>query len=126
MKQIKVLLVEDDESARFGYSRYLQKENFNVDQAQCLAEAKMQLQNRNYDALILDLDLPDGDGFACLKDIRNKNSVVPILIVTGSASRTAEECLAHGANCFLEKPVSMPQLRSALRSLLNLATDKHR
>ena len=118
MRKLKVLLVDDNEAIRFGFAQYLEREQISVHEAGSLASARDLVSKQQFDALILDLDLPDGDGMDLLADIKASNPDLPILIVTGSARKTAVECMSLGADSYLCKPISMQQLHSSLMQLL--------
>ena len=64
MRPHKLLLVEDEEAALFGYERYLTKNGYTVKGAGTLAEARGAIAADRFDAIVLDLKLPDGRIFA--------------------------------------------------------------
>ncbi len=119
MRKFRILLVEDEDAVRFGFSRYLEREKFSVQEACCLTRARDLVSDQTFDALILDLDLPDGDGMEWLTDLRANHPALPILVVSGSARKDAAECITRGADCFFSKPVSMQRLHHSLIHLLN-------
>ena len=58
----KILLVEDDKSLSMGLVYSFNKEGYKIDHAESVAEAKKYLEDMDYDLLVLDVGLPDGDG----------------------------------------------------------------
>lgn len=114
---MKLLLVEDDkltaDFVRFG----LLEDGHAVDQVATVAEGLECARRDAYDALILDLILPDGTGNDITDALRQEGSTVPILMLTGSASETIVHGLAIGADDFLTKPFAMEELRARVRSL---------
>jgi DNA-binding response OmpR family regulator len=118
MRKFRILLVDDNEALRFGFARYLEREHFIVHEAGSLTSARNLVSGEAFDALILDLDLPDGDGMDLLTDMKASNPDLPILVVSGSSRKAASECSSLGADGYLCKPISMQQLRSSLINLL--------
>lgn len=80
----KVLLLEDDASLIDGLEYSLKKNNFSVDTAQSLAEARTLLSSVSYTLLLLDVTLPDGNGFDLCEEIRKNGNAVPIIFLTAS------------------------------------------
>ena len=125
----KVLLVDDEEKIRRFMKISLLAEGFAYCEA---ANAKQGLQvatNEKPDVIILDLGLPDQDGYAVLTELR-RWSTTPVLILT---ARDAEDekvkLLNGGANDYLSKPFGIKELiarlRVLLRSTLPPETDNH-
>jgi DNA-binding response OmpR family regulator len=114
---MKLLLVEDDkltaDFVRFG----LQEDGHAVDLVATAAEGLARARNDVYDALILDLILPDGTGNDITNALREEGSTVPILMLTASASETIVHGLAAGADDYLTKPFAMEELRARVRTL---------
>ncbi len=75
----KILLVEDEENILFAVKRYLENTGYTVLPAPTLSQAKTCLQN-DLDLILLDLNLPDGDGFAFLDLVRKNNSIPHYLL----------------------------------------------
>lgn len=81
MRENKILIVEDDRGLAEGIKFYLEKEGYQVVMAGSLGGGRVLYQQEKPDAVLLDLNLPDGDGMSFCREIR-KNSQVPILMVT--------------------------------------------
>ncbi len=119
----KILLIDDEESARFGFSRYLSKIGYAVQEASCLSEAKEALQSQRFDAVLLDLNLPDGSGLDWIIEVRKSYPDIPIIIITGFGDvPIAVEAMRRGADNFLTKPVNMADLEVFLRKSLEIGT----
>lgn len=117
----KILLIDDEESTRFGFSRYLSKIGYTVQEASCLSEAKEALQSRRFDAVLLDLNLPDGSGLDWIIEVRESYPDIPIIIITGFGDvPIAVEAMRRGADNFLTKPVNMADLEVFLRKSLEI------
>lgn len=116
-----ILLIDDEESTRFGFSRYLSKIGYTVQEASCLSEAKEVLQSRRFDAVLLDLNLPDGSGLDWIIEVRESYPDIPIIIITGFGDvPIAVEAMRRGADNFLTKPVNMADLEVFLRKSLEI------
>ncbi len=101
-----LLLVEDDSLLADGIINALERERFAVNH---VAEGKAALNHINVeppDILILDLGLPDIDGLELLKQLRKKNSILPVLILTARDLLDDKlEGLDSGADDYITKPV---------------------
>ena len=114
----KVLLVEDDSSLGETLCERLQLEGYFVDWAQSVRESRTMIQSNNYDLFIIDLGLPDGEGFEIAKFLRSQ-SVSPFIFMT--ALNTAESRLAGyelGAEEFIPKPFHLRELLLRVRHVL--------
>ena len=70
MEHIKILMIEDDEGLNRGVSFALEQEGYDVVSARTLQDGKALFEKENPDSVILDLNLPDGDGLSFCKEIR--------------------------------------------------------
>ncbi len=116
---MRVLVVEDDRPLASFVQRGLEAESYTVDHVEDCAEAKAQALTNNYDLMILDLNLPSGDGVEILQELREKQSNVPVLILT-ARNRVEDRvrCLDLGADDCLIKPFSYTELSARVRALL--------
>jgi DNA-binding response OmpR family regulator len=114
------LLVIEDERALAGLIRgALERGGFAIDVGFALSEAEDHLGLVAYDAVILDLGLPDGDGLGLLRAIRARQSALPVLVLTardGLEDRVAG--LDAGADDYLVKPFHMSELIARVRAVL--------
>jgi len=85
---VRILIVEDEVRLRVNLVRILSRRAFVMDQAATLAEAKVLLLERSYDAVILDWQLPDGSGLDVCTSIRAQSREVHIIMLTGRDSHT--------------------------------------
>jgi len=113
-----ILLVEDDSLLADGIINALERERFAVNH---VAEGKAALNHINVeppDILILDLGLPDIDGLELLKQLRKKNSILPVLILTARDLLDDKlEGLDSGADDYITKPFELKELIARLRVL---------
>lgn len=68
-----ILLIEDEEILLNAMRDYLESQEYNVTTASTLKEVRTESVHKNYDCVILDIGLPDGDGFDALKILKEKN-----------------------------------------------------
>jgi len=119
MYGIHILLVEDDERLREIVQKYLEHENFTVFLAESGEVAFEQLEIRPYHMVLLDVMLPDTDGWRILRHIR-KNMDVPVIMLT---ARSEEDDKLFGfelgADDYVTKPFSTKLLLARIKAVLN-------
>lgn len=116
---MRLLLVEDDATLAKVLVRGLTEEGHAVDHAPTMARADEDLSVNDYDLVVLDLGLPDGDGLELCRRIRSEDRPVPILVLTardGLSDKVAG--LDAGADDYLTKPFAYPELAARVRALL--------
>jgi DNA-binding NtrC family response regulator len=116
-----VLLVDDEPATRFGFSKFLNRAGYDTVTAATLGEAKQKLAEERFEAILLDMKLPDGNGLDWIKAIRPDNPDLPIVLITAHGDiPLAVEAMRNGADHFLTKPVNMNELDVFLRKSLEL------
>lgn len=118
-RSLRMVLVEDDKETRSLLRRVLEEEGFSVLAAGSVAQGREALSRELPALAILDVRLPDGDGIALCRSLREEGALYPILILTSRtdvASRV--EGLDAGADDYLCKPFAVAELRARLRSLI--------
>jgi two-component system copper resistance phosphate regulon response regulator CusR len=121
---MRVLLVEDDGRVSSFIRRGLVEEGFAVDVSRDGRDAFHQAVHEPYDVIVLDVLIPFMDGFEVLSQIREQGCRVPVLIL--SAKDTVEDRvrgLNTGADDYLVKPFSFPELTARIRALLRRRSD---
>lgn len=114
-----ILLVEDDMFLRDGLCEMLTKENYRVKSADCVTNAKEALMSASFNLIILDVTLPDGNGFELCTDIRKADSKTPILFLTACDDEIQiVRGLDAGADDYVTKPFKLLELLSRIRALL--------
>ena len=78
----RLLLVEDDAALATATSYALKAEGFTVEHVDCLAEARKLVKN-DISLILLDVNLPDGDGYQFCQELRAKGMSLPIIFLTG-------------------------------------------
>ena len=116
---MRVLLVEDNERLSSLMRGGLARGGFTVDAFDCLSDAEAAIGAVDYDLILLDLGLPDGDGMEWLKRFRRRSHAVPVLVVTARGGVTDRVAgLDTGADDYLVKPFEMDELLARCRALL--------
>lgn len=122
----KILLLEDDASLIDGLEYSLKKKNFSVDTARSLAEARALLSSVSYTLLLLDVTLPDGNGFDLCEEIRKNSNAVPIIFLTASDEEFhVIRGLDSGGDDYITKPFRLGELFSRIRALLRRSGSKN-
>jgi DNA-binding NtrC family response regulator len=115
----KILIVDDEEGVRFGIRNFLESKGYEMLEAISCAQAQEVFQEERPDAVIADFRLPDGDGLDLLGRLKELDSSVPVLVLTGHASiDLAVRAIKQGAEQFLTKPVELPALLVLLERVL--------
>lgn len=118
-----ILLVDDEPATQFGFTRYLTKTGYDIRCVSTLAEAREETSKKRYDAILLDLKLPDGNGLDWVGELRQTQPSMAIVIITGHGDvPVAVEAMRRGADQFLTKPVNMKDLEVFLHKGLELQT----
>ena len=116
---MRLLIVEDEPDLGSLLRDALQRAGFAVDLVTGLEDAEQHLNLAQYDAMILDLGLADGDGMTLLHRLRRRGNMLPVLILTArDAPEDRVAGLDGGADDYLVKPFHMPELVSRMRALL--------
>lgn len=117
--KLKVLVVEDDLSLQRAVSKGLRKFGYAVDTASDGEEALQYVEVNEYDAIVLDLNLPRMDGIDVLRAIRERNQELKVLILSArSEVEDKIDGLDSGANDYMTKPFHFKELEARLRALL--------
>ena len=116
---MRILLVEDEKRMADFVTKGLKEERYVIDVAHNGEDALFLVDVNPYDLIILDLMLPDTNGLAICKHIRNKKMDTPILIITAKDSvRDKVKGLDFGADDYLTKPFSFDEFLARVRALL--------
>ena len=115
----KILLVEDDDKIATALLDLWRSERFVVDRAACLADAALFLERFGYDIIVLDWELPDGQGVSLLSKLARHKQRPPVIMLTArGATADKVSALDGGADDYLAKPFEFEELSARLRALL--------
>ena len=116
-----VLVVEDNPDLVMGLQDLLHHDGYAVTVAGTVAGAIKLVRDHRFNAIILDLGLPDGDGLEVLKEVQRLDPSLPVVIVTAhiSPDRTVGS-LTEGAFAYLTKPYHREELRQMLRRAIGI------
>lgn len=115
----RILLAEDDDFLRSGLMEMFQKEGYEVESAGTCSAAISAFESSPFDLVILDVMLPDGNGFAICSQIRKSSGSVPILFLTACDDEIQiVRGLDSGADDYVTKPFRLLELLSRVRALL--------
>ena len=118
---IKILIVEDDATIVENLSELLRQEGFDADSALSCKEAENKIEAKQFDLVLLDVLLPDGNGFSLCKRIKSVTDC-PVIFLTASADEfSVVTGLDIGADDYIEKPYRPRELISRIRSVLRRA-----
>ena len=125
-----LLVCEDDPDVAAVLRQILEQDGFRVDVATTLAAATTAIRlSEQYSALLLDLQLPDGDGVALIRALRERDETrdLPIIVISAYVDTTRDAPHAHSLNVvdWMEKPVDVDRLRDAVSRALTGATPRN-
>ena len=110
-----VLIVDDDKLTRWSVARILTRAGYRVQEAATTADGLAAIAGDRTDAVLLDIVLPDGDGFSMLRTIRETHPRLPVILITAHGSEeTAKTARDLGARGHLIKPCNPAELCAAL------------
>ena len=116
--QEKILLVEDDRDIVDYLSSFLKNENFIVEAVAGQREAIEKLETREYDLLLIDISLADGNGYAVCAAAKEKSTAAVIFLTASGDEYSVVTGLDLGADDYINKPFRPRELVSRIRSVL--------
>ncbi|HET7818641.1 MAG TPA: response regulator, partial [Bacteroidia bacterium] len=124
----EVLLVEDNSLNQMVAEKFLESMGTKIDIAENGAEAVKMLKKKNYDLVLMDIQMPEMDGYEATRCIRNnfsgKKKDIPILAMTAHAFQGEEmKCRQAGMNDYITKPLNRSILLDKVRQLLTSKTN---
>jgi two-component system OmpR family response regulator len=124
MSKLNILLAEDDENLGELLSKFLQSKNFNVDLSKNGKIAFEKFVGGQYDFCILDVMMPEMDGFTLASEIRETDKQIPILFLTAKSMKDDKlKGFQMGADDYLTKPFSMEELLARITAIMRRVGD---
>ena len=115
-----ILIVEDDSPLSDGIKLALKGNDFVFSQASDIKTARARIREKVFDLIILDLNLPDGNGLDFLRELR-KHTLIPVIILTANDLETdIVTGLELGADDYITKPFSLMVLRARVEARLRI------
>lgn len=120
---MRLLLAEDERALSKALTAILERNNYSVDAVYDGRTALDYLDADNYDGVILDIMMPEADGITVLKELRERGSRVPVLLLT-ARSEVEDKVLGldAGANDYLTKPFHSRELLARIRAMTRVQT----
>ena len=120
----RVLVIEDDTALGQGICLALQSEVLTATLCRTLSEARKRQETEQFDLLLLDVNLPDGNGMDYLKELRKKSGLPVILLTANDLETDIVAGLELGADDYITKPFSLAVLRARVNTQLRKASEK--
>ncbi len=109
---MEILIVEDDEKLNNGIRLALKNESYTFSQCRTLKDAREVLRTRKVALILLDVNLPDGNGIDFVREVRAKSQTPVLLITVNNMELDIVTGLEAGANDYITKPFSLMVLRA--------------
>lgn len=113
-----ILMVEDDSTIAFGVKYALEQESFNVDICKDLESSRENIEKKEYDIILLDVMLPDGNGYDLCKEIRNTQDTPIIFLTACDEEVNIVMGLDIGGDDYMTKPFRVRELISRIKAVL--------
>ncbi|MBI3832060.1 MAG: sigma-54-dependent Fis family transcriptional regulator [Planctomycetes bacterium] len=122
-KNRTVLLVEDHEATRVTLAGVVEREGCKVTSVASAGAAREKLREEEFDLVVTDMRLPDGDGMDLLTEAKRLSAGTPVILITGHGSEeTAVQAMKQGAFNYLAKPLDLHRLRAELENAFRWRT----
>ena len=115
---MRLFLLEDDDAIGMGLKYSLEKENYEVVHVRTKSEALETFSEKNYDLCILDINLPDGNGYDVCRYIKEKEDVPVIFLTASDAEVNVVMGLEMGADDYVCKPFRINELMARIKTVL--------
>ena len=123
---MRILLVDDDPTIVLLARKLLEENGCVVVVADTLAQARQRAHTEEFDGMVLDLELPDGNGVTLVQELREAGRKTPIIILTGTKrDETLVRALDAGADDYVNKPIVFDEFKARVRALIRRGGAKH-
>lgn len=113
-----ILIIEDDTALSAGLARALSSDTVTAENCNGIQAARAKINNTNYSLIILDVNLPDGNGFDFLREIKQTLSTPVIMLTANDMESDIVAGLEQGADDYITKPFSLAVLRARVQAQL--------
>ncbi len=115
----EIFLLEDDPNLSESVVDFLEESGFSIACAYTIQEAEDILYERNFDILLLDVNVPDGDGFSLLKSLRKNGNTTPAIFITSRNSMSdIESGFESGGDDYIRKPFELKELLLRIQTII--------
>ncbi len=114
MENINILIIEDDELACDLISNYLEDNDFTVTAVTSATDGISHIQRYDYNLLLLDINLPDFNGYEVLKSIKDTRPLPTIVLSAYSDTKSKILAFRYGANDYMVKPIDLEELEARI------------
>ncbi len=119
MKKAKLLLLEDDPNLSESVSEYLEESGYDVVCVYDASSAEDALYEQRFDLLLLDVNVPGGDGFSLLKTSRKEGNATPAIFITSrNGMSDVEAGFESGGDDYIRKPFALKELLLRIQTIL--------
>jgi len=119
-----VLIVDDDQTVRGSLAAALESDGFTVEEAGGGIEAVHWAAQYPVDLVLLDLNMPRGDGWTAFRELDRVTPLLPVIVITARPNQY-EEAVRVGVDAFMEKPLDIPVLMRAIKKLTSEGEERH-
>ncbi|MDE6664286.1 MAG: response regulator transcription factor [Lachnospiraceae bacterium] len=113
-----ILIIEDDTALSAGLVRALSSDTVTAENCNCIQAARAKINSASYSLIILDVNLPDGNGFDFLKEIKQALPTPVIMLTANDMESDIVAGLEQGADDYITKPFSLAVLRARVQTQL--------
>ncbi len=116
-----ILIIDDSSTTRNVIRKLVKKDGHETLEAADGQKGLEIVSDNKPDCIVLDLIMPEIDGFGVLKTLRNRDSKIPVIILSADIQEIVrKECLELGASAFINKPLIKRELRKTISKVLGL------
>ena len=120
LKNLNVLVVEDTKDNQLLLKIFLEKNGASVDFAENGEEGLRKSLQKNYDLILMDMQMPVKDGYEATKELRDRGDTTPVIALTGHSMKgDRKKCLEAGCSDYVSKPIDRAELVSVLAKHLS-------
>lgn len=115
MSKKRVLIVDDEQHILDLLKLFVEQNNCVAETANTAESGLVKARIGQYDMVLLDINLPDGNGLDLLKKIKDITPQTPIIMITGGGDmEVGKECIEHGASDYIAKPIDFDYLETSI------------